>query len=188
MAVCLEHLRPRRKLGHRHRWPHGSRALGKNGLTAGELAAKADVSIATVYNILSGRAQNPNPRTIASLERVLGEKFESKSETQEASRIDGIGQLIDFDPYDQKDLPAKPGVYVFYDISGRPIYVGKSGNIATRFKDHEDRFWVRRPIVETAAYVEIPDSATRDQVETVLIQFLNNNAVMNKNRTVRNSN
>ena len=36
-----------------------SRALAKKDLTVGELAAKADVSVPTVYNLLSGRAQNP---------------------------------------------------------------------------------------------------------------------------------
>jgi DNA-binding XRE family transcriptional regulator len=34
-----------------------SRALAKKELTVGELAAKADVSVPTVYNVLSGRAQ-----------------------------------------------------------------------------------------------------------------------------------
>lgn len=162
-----------------------SRALAKKDLTAGELAAKADVSVATVYSILGGRAQNPHPRTITALEKALGEPFESKKNTREASEIVGIGSLIDFDPYDPKEIPEKPGVYVLYDISQRPIYVGKAKNIATRLNSHGDKFWYKRPLVETGAYIEIQGEQLRDQIETVLIQFLKNNAVINKQKTVR---
>jgi transcriptional regulator with XRE-family HTH domain len=162
-----------------------SRALVKKDLTVGELAAKADVSVPTVYNILSGRAQNPHPRTISALEKALGDTFESKDETREASKIAGIGQLIDFNPYDEKEIPGKAGVYVLYDISQRPIYVGKASKIALRLNDHSTRFWFKRPLVETGAYIEIPDAKSRDQIETVLIQFLKNNAVINKQKTIR---
>jgi transcriptional regulator with XRE-family HTH domain len=162
-----------------------SRALGKKGLTAGELATKADVSVATVYSILAGRAQNPHPRTITALEKALREPFESKEDAREASAIEGIGELIDFDPYDPKEIPAKPGVYVLYDISQRPIYVGKAKKIATRLNSHGDKFWYKRPLVETGAYIEIQNEQLRDQIETVLIQFLKNNAVINKQKTVR---
>ncbi|MEP7247460.1 MAG: helix-turn-helix domain-containing protein [Gammaproteobacteria bacterium] len=110
--------------------------IGTGGLTVGELAAKADVSVPTVYNIIAGRAQNPHPRTIASLEQALGDTCESKEEAREASEIAGIGQLIDFNPYDPKEISAKAGVYVLYDISQRPIYVGKASKISGRLNDH----------------------------------------------------
>jgi transcriptional regulator with XRE-family HTH domain len=162
-----------------------SRALARKDLTVGELAAKADVSAATVYGILSGRAQNPHPRTTAALEKALGDKFESKDDVRAASEIAGIGELIDFNPYDQKEIPTKAGVYVLYDISQRPIYVGKASKIALRLNDHSTRFWFKRPLVETGAYIEIQNPLLRDQIETVLIQFLKNNAVINKQKTVR---
>ena len=162
-----------------------SRALVKKDLTAGELAARANVSVATVYNILAGRAQNPHPRTITALEKALGDTFESKEDTSKASEIAGIGELIDFDPYDQKEIPTQAGVYVLYDISQRPIYVGKAFKISVRLNDHSTRFWYKRPLVETGAYIEIKDAVLRDQIETVLIQFLKNNAVINKQKTVR---
>jgi transcriptional regulator with XRE-family HTH domain len=162
-----------------------SRALARKDLTVGELATKADVSVPTVYNILSGRAQNPHPRTIAALEKALGDNFESKDDAREASAIAGIGELIDFNPYEQKEIPTKAGVYVLYDISQRPIYVGKASKIAVRLSDHSSRFWFKRPLVETGAYIEIQDPVLRDQIETVLIQFLKNNAVINKQKTVR---
>lgn len=162
-----------------------SRALAKKDLTVGQLAVKADVSAPTVYNILSGRAQNPHPKTISALEKALGDNFESKQEAREASAVKGIGELIDFNPYEQKEIPTKAGVYVLYDISQRPIYVGKAAKISIRLNDHSTRFWYKRPLVETGAYIEIPDETLRDQIETVLIQFLKNNAVINKQKTVR---
>ncbi len=162
-----------------------SRAIAKKDLTVGELAAKADVSSPTIYNILAGRAQNPHSKTIEALEEVLSDTFESKTEVREASDVSGIGELIDFNPYEQKEIPTKPGVYVLYDISQRPIYVGKATRIASRLKDHNTRFWYKRPLVETGAYIEIKDPLLRDQIETVLIQFLKNNAVINKQKTVK---
>ncbi len=161
-----------------------SRALAKNNKTVGELAAKAGLSVPTVYNILNNRAQNPHPRTISALEKALEDKFESKQESK-APEIGGIGELIDFNPYDPKEIPGKPGVYVLYDISQRPIYVGKAGKISSRLHDHSSRFWFKPPLVETGAYIEIHNQLLRDQIETVLIQFLKNNAVINKQKTVR---
>ena len=76
-------------------------------------------------------------------------------------------------------------MYVLYDISQRPIYVGKATKISSRLNDHSSRFWFKRPLVETGAYIEIQDPALRTQIETVLIQFLKNNAVINKQKTVR---
>lgn len=96
-----------------------------------------------------------------------------------------MAELIDFNPHDPTDQPNKPEVYVFYDISGRPIYVGQANNIADRVDDHKEKFRFKQPIVQTAAYIEMGDKKLRDQVETVLIQFLKNNAVINKNKTAR---
>jgi hypothetical protein len=115
----------------------------------------------------------------------LDDNFESKDDAREASTIAGIGELIDFNPYDQKEIPTKAGVYVLCDISQRPIYVGKASKIAVRLNDHSSRFWYKRPLVETGAYIEIGDPLLRDQIETVLIQFLKNNAVINRQKTVR---
>ena len=142
------------------------------------------VSLATVYNILSGRAQNPQTKTIKALEKVLGGPFESTAKPAEPA-IEGIGELVDFDPWDPNDFPTKGGVYVLYDISQRPIYVGKGANISERIKDHGTRFWFKRPLVELGSYVVVGQKLLRDQIETVLIQFLKNNAVINKQKTVR---
>jgi transcriptional regulator with XRE-family HTH domain len=162
-----------------------SKALAKKNLTPNELSTKSGISAATIYNLLNGSAQNPQQRTLKRLESALGQSFERIDEGKEPSGGGEIGQLIDFNPHDPNDQPQTAGVYVFYDISARPIYVGKATRIAERVADHSQKFWFRPPIVETAAYIEIPSRTLRDQVETVLIQFLKNNAVINKNKTAR---
>lgn len=162
-----------------------SRALSKRNLTPNELAKTSGVSAPTIYNLLNGGAQNPQQRTLTKLESALKERFERTAEELESYKVTGIGELIDFNPHDPSDQPAKPGVYVFYDVSGRPIYVGKASNIKDRVDDHKEKFWFKQPIVQTAAYIEISNNQLRDQVETVLIQFLKKNAVINKNKTAR---
>ncbi len=69
---------------------------------------------------------------------------------------------------------------MFYDVSDRPVYVGKAKNIKIRVSSHEEKFWFKYPIVSHAAYVEIKDEQLRHQVEQVLIKFLKSNAVINK--------
>src|ERR1017187_6477803 len=162
-----------------------SKARLNADLTVNELATKAGVSAATIYNLENGRAENPHPRTIKALEQALGNRLESEQQVKEASEIKGLGEFVDFDPYDVKNLPDIAGVYVFYDISQRPIYVGQGGSIARRIKDHAEKFWFKRPIVEDGAYVEIADKRLREQVETILIRFLKQNAVINRNKVDR---
>jgi len=144
-----------------------TRTLSKKNLTANELSRKSGVSAPTIYNILNGRAQNPQQRTLRRLEAALNERFEGVEQENELAAVSGVGELIDFNPHDPSVKPNKAGVYVFYDISGRPIYVGKATNIADRVDDHKEKFWFKAPIVQTAAYIEIPDRTLRDQVETV---------------------
>lgn len=99
---------------------------------------------------------------------------------EQSAEIRGVGRLTDFDPHSDEDLPRDPGVYVLYDISDRPVYVGKSGNIRDRLRGHVDKFWYRSPIVEKAAYVRVDDAALRGQLEETLIKFLKSNAVINQ--------
>lgn len=164
-----------------------SKARLKKGLTANELAKKARVSPATIYNLESGRAENPHQETIKALEGALGEPLdlESEREVKASGEIKGLGEFVDFDPYDETHLPNKAGVYVLYDISQRPIYVGQGGSIARRIEDHHEKFWFKRPIVENGAYVEISEKRLREQVETILIKFLKKNAVINQKKVDR---
>lgn len=106
--------------------------------------------------------------------------------TAEATRVADVGEFVDFDPYSEADYPSEPGVYVFYDISERPIYVGQTDNIRSRIvSDHYTRFWFKRPIVNAASYVRIEDEGLRKKIETVMIKFLKSNAVVNKHHVRR---
>ena len=159
----------------------------KKQLSVPELAARAGLSAPTVYAIESGRFSNPRSSTKAALEKALGESLsrELTEEVERDSSIAGFGELIDFNPHDQNEIPDEPGVYVLYDISERPIYVGQGKSIKSRLNDHEQKFWFKRPIVETAAYVRISKKEERESVESLLIKFLKSNAVLNKQKVDR---
>jgi transcriptional regulator with XRE-family HTH domain len=69
-----------------------TRALSKKNMTANELARKAGVSAPTIYNLLSGGAQNPQQRTLKALENALGESFERTEDPKESFEGKGVGQ------------------------------------------------------------------------------------------------
>jgi transcriptional regulator with XRE-family HTH domain len=152
-----------------------------------ELATAAGLSAPAIYNIETGRIANPRAETVRKLERALGKELsrEAKEEVSEEATIQGVGELVDFDPHDPNDLPSAPGIYVLYDISERPIYVGQGGDIKVRLRNHGDKFWYKSPIVHTAAYVKIEDKALGEKAETLLIRFLKSNAVINKQNVER---
>lgn len=162
-------------------WLRGARQTAK--MTVAELAKVSGVSLAQVHNIETGRSQNPIASTRQKLEAALksGPPEDVVKDTSDPQQIIGLGELIDFDPHDRQNWPACAGVYVLYDISQRPIYVGKAGGeIAARLGHHFDRFWFRSPIVQYASYIEVADETLRHQLEQVLIKFLKSNAVINK--------
>ena len=158
------------------------------GLSRRELAAKVGIAEAQIYNIEAGRTVNPREKTRKALERVLGRApVNVVQAVEKAAEISGVGRLTDFNPHDDDDFPSEPGVYVFYDISERPVYVGESSNIKRRISGadgHVDKFWYKSPIVETAAYVKVTDKTLRRQLEETLIKFLKSNAVINKKGVV----
>lgn len=163
-------------------WVSRERSLRK--WTVGELAERAGVSAPSIYNIESGRTPNPRKETIDRIQHAFQAK--APEELTEHARDEasisgtGIGAFTGFDPYDIQETPSVSGVYVLYDVSDRPIYVGQSNNIRKRIRQHDEKFWFKRPIVHMAAYVEIGDETLRRQVEQVLIRFLKSNAVINK--------
>lgn len=119
------------------------------GLSVPELARAAGISPVAIYHLEAGRSQNPQSETKIRLERALNRQIpdEVKTEISEEQRIEGLGSLTDFDPHDRRGLPNVPGVYVFYDVSERPIYIGKAANIADRVLNHFEKFWFKSPIV-----------------------------------------
>ena len=157
------------------------------GMTPNELANKAKISLAQIYNLESGRTSNPQEKTKKHLQEALGSDVprEVNEETAREATIQGIGQLVGFDPYEEAELQDVPGVYVFYDISDRPVYVGKASSIRERVRQHYQKFWFKRPIVDTASYIEVRDETLRHQIEQILIKFLKSNAVLNKQSVER---
>lgn len=149
----------------------------RRGMSVAQLAGLSGISMPQLYNIESGRTANPRPTTRRSLERHFGG---IPAEVQEAAReefvIPNVGEMTGFDPHSAADFPDEAGVYVLYDISDRPVYVGQSGNIKDRIRNpntgHVDKFWYRSPIVETAAYVRVVDENLRKQLKQTLIKFL----------------
>jgi ribosome-binding protein aMBF1 (putative translation factor) len=164
-----------------------SRSRVERGLSVPELAEKVKLSTAAIYNIEAGRIANPQQATVQKLQRALDAKVpnETKDEIREEATIEGVGQLLGFDPHSDDDLPSVPGIYVLYDVSERPIYVGQGSDIKRRIRDHSDKFWFKSPIVETGAFVQIADKSLREKVETLLIRFLQSNAVINRQNVDR---
>jgi transcriptional regulator with XRE-family HTH domain len=159
----------------------------RRGLSQGDLASRSGVSQPQISNLELGKNRNPQARTREKLERAVGVEVPAEL-TREAAReaeVAGLGPLVDFDPHEDADLPIVAGVYVFYDVSDRPIYVGRAAVIKDRVRSHSDRFWFKSPIVNHAAYIEIPEEQLRNQVEEILIKFLKSNAVLNKQHVDR---
>lgn len=154
-------------------------------LSVPELAKRAKVSAPAIYNIENGKIQNPQPATRDRIAAALRIKVPDQivAETVESQEVAGLGPLTDFQPHDKKDWPACAGIYVLYDVSQRPIYVGKGEKISARLKVHEDKFWFKSPIVEYGSYIEVPKKELRHQLEQTLIRFLKSSAVINKQST-----
>ncbi len=163
------------------------RAREKSSLSVPALAKKAEVTPAAIYNLESGRSTNPQVSIRKRLEAALGKDTPDDviDEAKREQAVEGLGSLIDFDPYSQDDLPVYGGVYVLYDISDRPIYVGQGQVIKKRILAHSKKPWFLPGIVHTAAYIQIEEVKLRRQVEEILIRFLKSNAIMNKQHVER---
>jgi transcriptional regulator with XRE-family HTH domain len=169
--------------------PYGEwlvRARTRAGMTRRELEEVSGLAEPHIWQIEAGRIRNPRAETRDRLAAALGAApDETVQLAQEDAEIPNVGTLQDFDPHDLEHLPAEPGIYVLYDISERPIYVGETDNIRRRIREHEPHFWFKRPIVESAAFVPIPDQTLRRQVEATMIRFLKSNAVLNRQNVRR---
>lgn len=160
-------------------WVNRSR-ISKD-ISVPELAEKSGLTPPAIYRIEAGITRNLRANTRQKLEKVLGKMPEGAAEeAAEDAAISGLGSLEDFDPHSEGERPSAPGIYVLYDISERPIYVGEGGNVKKRIQDHEEKFWFKRPIVETASWIKVDDNILRKQIEAILIKFLKSNAVINK--------
>jgi transcriptional regulator with XRE-family HTH domain len=154
-----------------------------------QLAREAGVTAVTISLLETGRIDNPHKKTRDSIVKALGAAPPTHEidDTAKAARIAGLSELVDFDPHDNNEIeqiPPRSGVYVFYDISQRPIYVGESGDLRTRIKQHRrDKFWFRPPILQSASYFEVHEEATRKLIQDVLIKVLRSTAICNDQHT-----
>jgi transcriptional regulator with XRE-family HTH domain len=156
----------------------------KQGLSQVELAQRAGLSSQQVSNIETGRTRNPQVATRDKLAKALGGKPPDAVVSAEEKQvsISGLGALIGFEPYDDDSLPAVRGVYVFYDRTKRPVYVGRATKrtIDLRVREHAEKFWFKRPVVQSASYLEISDEALCKQTEQILIKFMRTHLLLNK--------
>ena len=156
-----------------------------------ELSEKSGIHQVTIDNIIRGKVANPRSKTMKRLAEALGHSQKKSvgseviEETEKNNKIPGLGSFENFSPYDKEEIPDCPGVYVLYDISDRPIYVGKGKKISDRIKRHQDKFWFKEPIVTEGAYIEIGDDDLMGQLEKILIKFLKKNAVVNQQHAER---
>jgi transcriptional regulator with XRE-family HTH domain len=155
----------------------------RHGLTLNSLSEKSGVNVTTIWQIENGRINYPQEKTRAKLFKALGGKpFDlGKPEVIEDNEEmgKGLGEFLQFNPHDKDDWPNVSGVYVLYDISDRPIYVGKGSPIKNRIKDHKSRQWYVKPFVEKGAFIEIRDNGLSSSLEKILIKFMKSNAMVN---------
>jgi transcriptional regulator with XRE-family HTH domain len=170
-------------------WLHAQIEKRRGTKTIRVMAAEAGVSQPTIFNILNGTVIAPQRATIEKLKMYFGADElpeEVEREADVAARVGELGEFREFDPHDKDNWPTGPGVYILYDISGRPIYIGKSKNsVAGRLRDHQTRFWYKAPMVARAAYISVKDEKLVCDLETVLIKVLGPHAVINERGVVR---
>ena len=162
--------------------------MASKDVTITQLAVKTGITYTGIWNIVNGYTWSPRNDTrkkIASaLEVAIPTVVEEQSEA-ESDLMEGF-DWKDFQPHDLDSAPNKPGIYVFYDITDRPVYVGMSNSsVFNRVRDHSTRFWYKRPLVERASFLHIADPALCTKIEWVLIRFLGKHALLNSKGVTR---
>ena len=167
------------------RWLYAE--LSSKNMNSWDLAQSSEIPEEHIEQIIRGEIRHPMPAVMKSIQESIDEKLDAKTidAIREDSEIEGFGEFVDFDPHgDTARWPTGGGVYVFYDVSSRPVYVGETGDLHRRMKDyfspHRRMWWVSQPIVETASFIPVEDTKVRKRLEKILIRFLKSNAVMNR--------
>ncbi len=164
-----------------------SSEMVKQGLTIPQLVAKTKISYTGIWNIVKGNTLYPTNETRAKLSAALNQSVptEVEAEIEEKSEISGY-TWTDFTPSDIGTVPDQAGVYVFYDVTDRPVYVGKSAkSVRARVKDHQTRFWFKPPLVVRGSFLAIDDAVMCEKIEMILIKFLGKHALLNVQGVVR---
>ncbi len=151
------------------------------GLTKKELAERSGVNALTIALIEDGKIQRPQQRTLAKLEKGLGVDHVAEPELKEDTQTDErLGRFEQFNPWEEDEWPDFAGVYVLYDATDRPVYVGISGCIRDRLRIHNDHKWYVKPFVTKGAYIRVDGAGLRKSLESILIKFMLSNALINK--------
>ena len=162
--------------------------IEKKGLSIAVLAEKTGITYTGIWNIVKGNTVSPRKETREKLAAALNELIPPAVEAEIASQampLPGF-EWVDFTPTDLETVPQASGVYVFYDITDRPVYVGKSSkNVRVRVKDHQTRFWFKAPLVVRGSFLAVPDPDLCLKIETILIKFLGKHALLNSKGVVR---
>jgi transcriptional regulator with XRE-family HTH domain len=156
----------------------------KKGWSQRKLADEAGLSGQQVCNIETGRTRNPQSRTRDKLAKALQATLPDAVLSAEEKQVSiaGLGALVGFEPYDDDALPEVKGVYVFYDRTKRPVYVGRATKrtIGVRVREHAEKFWFKSPVVHSASYLNIEDESLCKQTEQILIRFMRTHLLLNR--------
>jgi transcriptional regulator with XRE-family HTH domain len=152
-------------------------------LSIKEVSEKSGITYVGIWNIVNGYTWSPRSETRRKIAKAINvavpKDVEAVSEAEATLMSDF--KWAPYDPYELDKIPARPGVYVIYDITDRPVYVGQSGkSVRSRIKDHYSRFWYKDPLVKRLSVVELSDPKLCRQIENILISFLGTHAVLNK--------
>lgn len=164
-----------------------NREMERQGVTIQELADRTKLTYTGIWNIVKGNTLYPREETRRKISEALNQAVpnEVEQEIEQEAAISGY-TWSDFTPSDLQTVPTLGGVYVFYDITDRPVYVGKSkSNVRGRVKDHQTRFWFKPPLVVRGSFLAIDDPAMCDKIEAILIKFLGNHALLNAKGVIR---
>ncbi|WP_336799489.1 hypothetical protein [Kaistia sp. MMO-174] len=162
--------------------------MSAKGIRIQDLVARTGITYTGIWNIVKGNTASPKKETRDRLAAALNEAIPEAIQTEIAEQSMPIAgyDWVDFTPSDLETVPEQSGVYVFYDVTDRPVYVGKSSkNVRTRVKDHKTRFWFQAPLVVRGAFLAIPDPDMCLKIETVLIKFLGKHALLNSKGVIR---
>jgi transcriptional regulator with XRE-family HTH domain len=164
-----------------------NKEMAKQDISIQDLADKTRLTYTGIWNIVKGNTAYPREETRRKLSEALNQTVptEVEKEIEQEAAISGY-TWTDFTPSDLETVPALGGVYVFYDVTDRPVYVGKSNkNVRGRVRDHQTRFWFKHPLVVRGSFLAIDDPVMCEKIEAILIKFLGNHALLNSKGVVR---
>jgi transcriptional regulator with XRE-family HTH domain len=158
----------------------------EKGLSRYELAQQTGLAVPTIYFIESGRVTNPQDATKEKIYKVLGKQPPEQHVTKRKHPTYNGKNVHGFNPMDRSDWPPKgsSGVYVLYDKTHHPVYVGESIHIGIRLGEHKDyeqkEFdkWFDATAVY-GSYIEVADEKARIELEWVMIRFLKDSLLFN---------